>query len=285
MVTVFLIFFALALEYVYDPISNMKDTAVIDNSFSKFKNYLKNYKLEKSYIYLSFPIVIFLIFSILDYLLYNLMHPLFSFLLGLVVLVYCLKPNEFNLKLEHLKFTIQSKVDLDNSSRFRYILHADKNDQLDSLTNNIFHNSIRNIFSVIFTFLLLGPAGALAYIIIDNFIYSEYIKIDQKSKKILRLLLSIIEYIPVRVCAFTFAMVANFEQCLNQWKVIKDSKDLYDMNIYLINSVGFASFEKIKDENTNINREKIIFAQSMISRSLLAWLSIIGFLVITGVFI
>ena len=57
------------------------------------------------------------------------------------------------------------------------------------------------------------------------------------------------------------------------------------MNIYLINSVGFASFEKIKDENTNINREKIIFAQSMISRSLLAWLSIIGFLVITGVFI
>ena len=285
MVTVFLIFFALALEYVYDPISNMKDTALIDNSFSKFKNYLKNYKLEKSYIYLSFPIVIFLIFSILDYLLYNLMHPLFSFLLGLVVLVYCLKPNEFNLKLEHLKFTIESKVDLDNSSRFRYILHADKNDQLDSLTNNIFHNSIRNIFSVIFTFLLLGPAGALAYIIIDNFIYSEYIKIDQKSKKILRLLLSIIEYIPVRVCAFTFAMVANFEQCLNQWKVIKDSKDLYDMNIYLINSVGFASFEKIKDENTNINREKIIFAQSMISRSLLAWLSIIGFLVITGVFI
>jgi membrane protein required for beta-lactamase induction len=285
MVTVFLIFFALALEYVYDPISNMKDTAVIDNSFSKFKNYLKNYKLEKSYIYLSFPIVIFLIFSILDYLLYNLMHPLFSFLLGLVVLVYCLKPNEFNLKLEHLKFTIQSKVDLDNSSRFRYILHADKNDQLDSLINNIFYNSIRNIFSVIFTFLLLGPAGALAYIIIDNFIYSEYIKIDQKSKKILRLLLSIIEYIPVRVCAFTFAMVANFEQCLNQWKVIKDSKDLYDMNINLINSVGFASFEGIKDENTNINREKIIFAQSMISRSLLAWLSIIGFLVITGVFI
>jgi membrane protein required for beta-lactamase induction len=285
MVTVFLIFFALALEYVYDPISNMKDTAVIDNSFSKFKNYLKNYKLEKSYIYLSFPIVIFLIFSILDYLLYNLMHPLFSFLLGLVVLVYCLKPNEFNLKLEHLKFTIESKVDLDNSSRFRYILHADKNDQLDSLINNIFYNSIRNIFSVIFTFLLLGPAGALAYIIIDNFIYSEHMKVDQKSKKVLRLLLSIIEYIPVRVCAFTFAVVANFEQCLNQWKVIKNAKDMHNMNITLINSVGYASFEKIKDENANIDLEKIIYAQSMISRSLLAWLSVIGFLVITGVFI
>ena len=148
MVTAFLIFFALVLEYVYDPISNMKDTAVIDNSFLKFKNYLKNYKLEKSYIYLSFPIVIFLIFSVLDYLLNNLIHPLFSFLLGLAVLVYCLKPNEFNLKLEHLKFAIESKVDLDSSNRFKYILHAGKNDQLDSIINNIFYNSIRNIFLV-----------------------------------------------------------------------------------------------------------------------------------------
>ena len=59
------------------------------------------------------------------------------------------------------------------------------------------------------------------------------------------------------------------------------------MNINLINSVGFASFEKIKDENGNedINIDKIIYAKSMISRSLLAWLSIIGFLIITGVFI
>ena len=285
MVTAFLIFFALVLEYVYDPISNMKNTAVIDNSFLKFKNYLKNYNLEKSYIYLSFPIVIFLIFSILDYLLTNLMHPLFSFLLSLAVLVYCLKPNEFNLKLEHLKFTIESKVDLDSSNRFKYILYSDKNDQLDSIINNIFYSSIRNIFSVTFTFLLLGPAGALAYIILDNFIYSEHIKVDQKSKKVLRLLVSIIEYIPVRVCAFTFAVVANFEQCLNQWKVIKNAKDMHNMNITLINSVGYASFEKIKDENANIDLEKIIYAQSMISRSLLAWLSVIGFLVITGIFI
>ena len=285
MVTAFLIFFALVLEFVYDPISNMKDTAVIDNSFLKFKNYLKNYKLEKSYIYLSFPIVIFLIFSVLDYLLNNLIHPLFSFLLGLAVLVYCLKPNEFNLKLEHLKFAIESKIDLDSSNRFKYILHAGKNDQLNSIIDNIFYNSIRNIFSVIFTFLLLGPAGALAYIIIDNSIYSEHMKVDQKSKKVLRLLLSIIEYMPVRVCAFTFAVVANFEQCLNQWKVIKNTKDMHNMNISLINSVGYASFEKIKDANANIDLEKIIYAQSMISRSLLAWLSVIGFLVITGVFI
>ena len=285
MVTAFLIFFALVLEYVYDPISNMKDTAILDSSFLKFKNYLKNYKLEKSYVYLSFPIVIFLIFNILDYLLYNLLHPLFSFLLSLAVLVYCLKPNEFNLKLEHLKFAIESKIDLDSSNRFKYILYADKNDQLDSIINNIFYNSIRNIFSVIFTFLLLGPAGSLSYIILDNFIYGEQLKVDQKSKKLLKFLVSIVEYIPIRICAFTFAMVANFEQCLKQWKTVKNNKDIYSENINITNSVGFASFEEIKDKNENVSLEKIIYSQSMIARSLLAWLSIVGFLIITGVFV
>lgn len=285
MVTAFLIFFALVLEYVYDPISNMKDTAILDSSFLKFKNYLKNYKLEKSYIYLSFPIVIFLIFNILDYLLYNLLHPLFSFLLSLAVLVYCLKTNEFNLKLEHLKFAIESKIDLDSSNRFKYILYADKNDQLDSIINNIFYNSIRNIFSVIFTFLLLGPAGSLSYIILDNFIYGEQLKVDQKSKKLLKFLVSIVEYIPIRICAFTFAVVANFEQCLKQWKTVKNNKDIYSENINITNSVGFASFEEIKDKNENVSLEKIIYSQSMIARSLLAWLSIVGFLIITGVFV
>ena len=285
MVTAFLIFFALVLEYVYDPISNMKDTAILDSSFLKFKNYLKNYKLEKSYIYLSFPIVIFLIFNILDYLLYNLLHPLFSFLLSLAVLVYCLKPNEFNLKLEHLKFAIESKIDLDSSNRFKYILYADKNDQLDSIINNIFYNSIRNIFSVIFTFLLLGPAGSLSYIILDNFIYGEQLRGDQKSKKLLKFLVSIVEYIPIRICAFTFAVVANFEQCLKQWKTVKNNKDIYSENINITNSVGFASFEEIKDKNENVSLEKIIYSQSMIARSLLAWLSIVGFLIITGVFV
>ena len=38
MTTAFLIFFALALEYIYDPISNMKDTFVIDSAFSKYQN-------------------------------------------------------------------------------------------------------------------------------------------------------------------------------------------------------------------------------------------------------
>ena len=122
MTTAFLIFFALALEYIYDPISNMKDTFVIDSTFSKFQNQIKSYKFDKITVLMLFPIIVILIFTVLDYFLYNFIHPFFSFLLGLIALLYCLKPSEFNQKLENLKFSIENNTDLDESSRFEYIL-------------------------------------------------------------------------------------------------------------------------------------------------------------------
>ena len=282
MITAFLIFFALILEYIYDPVSNMKDTAVIDKFFMKFRDLFKSYKFEKIIIYLSFPIFIFVIVNILDYALYNFLHPFFSFLLSLIVLLYCLKPNEFSQKLDNLKFAIQSETDQEQSDRYRYILHANKNDEIDSIVNNIFYNSMRSIFSILFIFLLLGPAGCLGYIIIDNYIYSKQIKVDQKSKKFIKLVVSILEFLPIRICAFTFAVVANFELCLDKWRSLKHHKEIYNSNSNLINIIGLASF---KGDDDNLALAKVIYAQSIISRSLLAWLSVIGLLVISGVII
>ena len=282
MITAFLIFFALILEYIYDPVSNMKDTAVIDKFFMKFRDLFKSYKFEKIIIYLSFPIFIFVIVNILDYALYNFLHPFFSFLLSLIILLYCLKPNEFSQKLDNLKFAIQSDTDQEQSDRFTYILHANKNDEIDSTVNNIFYNSMRSIFSILFIFLLLGPAGCLGYIIIDNYIYSKQIKVDQKSKKFIKLVVSILEFLPIRICAFTFAVVANFELCLDKWRSLKHHKEIYNSNSNLINIIGLASF---KGDDDNLALAKVIYAQSIISRSLLAWLSVIGLLVISGVII
>ena len=50
MITALLIFFALILEYVYDPVSNMKNTAVIDATFEKFRNLVNNYIDNKYYV-------------------------------------------------------------------------------------------------------------------------------------------------------------------------------------------------------------------------------------------
>ena len=276
MITALLIFFALILEYIYDPVSNMKNTAIIDTTFEKFKNLVKNYIDNKYYIYLLFPISIIIVYSIITYITDNYLHTFFSFIINLIVLIYCLKPSEFNNKIEDLKILHDDK---EGDQRFDYILS--KHNRKD-LIDNIFYNSTRSIFTVFFYFLILGPSGSLAFIILDNYIYSKEIKIDQKSKKGLKNIISIIEYIPIRLCAFAFAVVANFELCSRAWKSSKKEKSLYGSNIILINTVGMSSYTEPGNDD---QEEKIIFIQSTIYRTFLSWLSLTGFLIISGIFI
>ena len=91
---------------------------------------------------------------------------------------------------------------------------------------------------------------------------------------------------PIRLCSFSFAVVGNFELCVSAWKDIKQQKELYHYNRLLVNIIGISSY---KEDNggseINILLDRILYIQSIISRSLLAWLSLIGFLVITGIFI
>jgi membrane protein required for beta-lactamase induction len=278
MITALLIFFALIFEYIYDPVSNMKNTAVIDTAFDRFRNFVKNYIDNKYYIYLLFPISIMIIYSIIIYITDNYLHEFFSFIINLIVLVYCLKPSEFNSKLEELKILQDNK---ENDQRFDYILSSHNKNLID----NIFYNSTRSIFTVFFCFLLLGPSGSLAFIILDNYIYSKEIKIDQKSKKGLKNIISIIEYIPIRLCSFAFAVVANFELCSRAWKSSKKEKSLYDSNITLINTVGISSYIELENNSEGSQDDKIIFIQSIIYRTFLSWLSLTGFLIISGVFL
>ena len=279
MITALLIFFALILEYFYDPVSNMKNTAVIDSTFEKFRNLVKNYIDSKYYIYLLFPISIIVIYSIITYIIDNYLHEFFSFIINLIVLLYCLKPSEFNSKIEDLKILQDNQ---EGDQRFDYVLSSHNN---KDLIDNIFYNSTRSIFTVFFCFLVLGPSGSLAFIILDNYIYSKEIKIDQKSKKGLKNIISIIEYIPVRLCSFAFAVVANFELCSRAWKSSKKEKSLYDLNIKLINTVGISSYSEPENDSGNNREDKIIFIQSIIYRTFLSWLSLTGFLIISGIFV
>jgi membrane protein required for beta-lactamase induction len=278
MITALLIFFALILEYVYDPVSSMKNTAVINTTFERFRDLVKNYIDNKYYVYLLFPISVIVIYSVIIYVTDNYLHEFFSFIINLIVLVYCLKPSEFNSKIEDLKILKDSKG---GDQRFDYFLSSNNKDMID----NIFYNSTRSIFTVFFCFLVLGPSGSLAFIILDNYIYSKEMKIDQKSKKGLKNIISIVEYIPVRLCSFAFAVVANFELCSKAWKSSKKEKSLYDLNVTLINAVGISSYKEPENDSEGDREEKIIFIQSIIYRTFLSWLSLTGFLIISGVFV
>ena len=92
MTTAFLIIFSLLIEYIYDPISNMKDTHVMQSLIEKYKEYFKDYFNNKYALYLFFAVLIFILINIIILLVDLILHPFFSFLINLIILVYCLPP-------------------------------------------------------------------------------------------------------------------------------------------------------------------------------------------------
>ena len=289
MITALLLIFALVIEYIYDPISNMKDTLVINNIYKKYVSIIKSYISEKYILNILFPIILVIFILISTYLLEHYMHSFFSFTLNLIILVYCLKPNEYNEKMEDIKFSVEHEKDIPEDDRLKYLMASisekKSNDDITEITNNLFYNSTRSIFTVLFWFLVLGPAGCLGYIVLDYFIYGNGIRIDQKSKKKLEIIFGLIEYIPARLSAFSFAIVGNFENSLNAWKNLKSNVDLHKENIVLVNTIGLSSFEIIGNNEQDALLEKMSYIQTIISRSLLAWLSFTMLLIIGGFFI
>ena len=289
MITILLLIFALVIEHIYDPISNMKDTLVINNVYKKYVSIIKSYVSKKLVQNILFPIILIIFILISTYLLEYYIHVFFSFVLNLIILVYCLKPNEYNRKIEDIKFSIEHGKDIPEDNRLKYLTASlsDKksNNDITQIINNLFYNSTRSIFTVLFWFLFLGPAGSLGYIVLDYFIYEKDIRIDKKSKKELKIIIGLIEYIPVRLSVFSFAIVGNFENSLKAWKNLKNNTDLHKGNIDLVNTIGLSSFKIIDNNEEDALLEKLSYIQTIISRSLLAWLSFVMFLIIGGFFI
>ena len=269
MTTAFLIIFSLLIEYIYDPISNMKDTHVMQSLIEKYKEYFKEYFNNKYVLYLFFAVLIFILINIILLLVDLILHPFFSFLINLIILVYCLRPGEFNRIIDEVKLL----DDVKNSKNFEikrmnYILADNLYSSADDKRSIIFYSSTRNIFNVLFWFLILGPAGALAYISIDFMVNGS---------------IGIIEFIPIHLTLLSFALVDDFETCKKHWQSISMKKDLYLSNIDLITTIGL----NLVIRNDDLNDDEFFYtnAQIIIFRALLAWLSIIVLLIFGGFFI
>lgn len=283
MITGLLIAFSLLIEYIYDPISNMKDTRVLQLTIEKYKEYIKEYFNKQYLLYLLFPIIIYILISIIILLVDSILHPFFGFLINLIILIYCLRPGEFNRIIDEIKLI----GDINESKQFNkkrtdYILASESKKPSNDIRSSVFYSSTRNIFNVLFWFLFLGPAGSLAYISLD-FMINGKMRIDSLSKKKLKIFIGYIEYIPIHLTLLSFALVDDFQTCKKNWQKISNNKDLYLSNIELINSIGV----NLINRESELDDNDIFYtnAQMIIFRALLAWFSIIILLIFGGFFI
>ena len=113
-------------------------------------------------------ILTMLILSFVDYL-----SSIIYLLLSLIFLLYSLRTNQFNRDIEELKIKLEfNKDSVDKTILFSLCPNLKQTRAKTNLNGlvikNLFFNSVRNTFSIIFVFIILGAPAALAYKVLDT---------------------------------------------------------------------------------------------------------------------
>ncbi|MEL0172735.1 MAG: hypothetical protein VW871_04195 [Gammaproteobacteria bacterium] len=284
MITVSLILIALAIEYFYDDIKKYRRNDIVIKSYSLFEQFFNDEKYSKDIKFLLFLVAILFFSMILVTLSYYLSSVLY-YLLSLLLVLFSLRTNEYNREIEEFKIKLEfNKDSIDNKMLFSLCPNLKQTRAKSNINNlvikNLFFNSMRNTFSVIFVFILLGAPAAMTYKIIDLMLYSDIFKINIQTKNNIKKYVYFIDYIPIRLTSYSLSIVSNYDRVIDKINNLKLSNNMYLSNIEYINQTGEAVYDASQKEI-----DQIIQIQNILSRTLIAWLSIIFLLGITGFFI
>ena len=284
MITVSLILIALAIEYFYDDIKKYRRNDVVIKSYSLFEQVFKDDKYSKDIRFLLFLVAV-LFFAMLLVTLSFYLSSILYYLLSLLLVLFSLRTNEYNREIEEFKIKLEfNKDSIDNKMLFSLCPNLKqtraKSDINNLVIKNLFFNSMRNTFSVIFVFILLGAPAALTYKVIDLMLYSDIFKINIQTKNNIKKYVYFIDYIPIRITSYSLSIVSNYDRVIDKINNLKLSNNMYLSNVEYINQTGEAVYDASQKEI-----DQIIQIQNILSRTLIAWLSIIFLLGITGFFI
>ena len=284
MTTILIIITVLILEYFYDDIKKYRGSEIILEPYYLFQKKIGAIDFIKNKSNLIFVLLVLILGMIIMTISYHISSFLY-FIISLIVLAYSLRTNQYNKDIEELKIKFEFKKDnIDKSLLFTICPNLKQTKVKSNINNlvikNIFFNSIRNTFSVLFYFILLGAPAALAYKVLDYMIYNDGFKITAKGKQDLKKFMYYIDYIPVRLTSYTFSIVSNYDEVMNKLDNLKLSNNNYLSNIEFINQTGESVYNETAKESA-----QIVQIQNILARTLITWLGVISLLAITGIFI
>ena len=284
MITVSLILIALAIEYFYDDIKKYRKNDIVIKSYSLFEQFFNDEKYSKDIKFLLFLVAV-LFFAMLLVTLSSYLSTVVYYLLSLLLILFSLRTNEYNREIEEFKIKLEfNKDSIDNKMLFYLCPNLKQTRAKSNINNlvikNLFFNSMRNTFSVIFVFILLGAPAAMTYKIIDLMLYSDIFKINIQTKNNIKKYVYFIDYIPIRLTSYSLSIVSNYDRVIDKINNLKLSNNMYLSNVEYINQTGEAVYDASQKEI-----DQVIQIQNILSRTLIAWLSIIFLLGITGFYL
>lgn len=226
-------------------------------------------------------VVILMPFIIITALLYygvgGLFYENIQSLLAVIILIYCFGPGDFRRQLEAYITVWQENASDQLVSDYANVLLATKVPVTDeqrarAISEVAILEFNQQVFSVLFWFIILGPLGAVLYRIITMIVYYAALPENQLGKLFYsaNLMKQLLEWLPLRLLGFLYALVGNFRQtfsfmCLNSISNLNYNQSLASHSALL--AIGAKPADSA---SANIEENRALLA--LFDRALIIWL-------------
>ena len=230
-----------------------------------------------------------LIQSALDDVLFGL--PLFAF--AFVILFFCWGPRELDADID----AVLKAPDRDQRLAAAQALRPDSANaplplEATALVEATFASALSRWFGVLFWFVLLGPAGALAYrmiqLIARHAAFAD--DLDARQHEIAERTARILDWAPAHLVALTLALVSDFDAVLRTWRDYHAAPGhgFFTLDLGFLGALARAGVDAdviagdgyATDVNDPLN--ELADARRVLRRVLLAWLAVLALIVLVS---
>ncbi len=162
--------------------------------------------------------------ALIQALLHHVLGGVLEFLFATGVLLYCLGPRNLDRQVEDF-VDAWDEGDQDKASEIVQDLVADdppgsQQDFTRTVTDGILKQACYRIFGILFWFMVLGPLGALLYRLSRDLHTGVAVDMepDKEFLNSVRRLLEILNWLPARITAASYALAGNFQEAIIGWR-------------------------------------------------------------------
>lgn len=207
-------------------------------------------------------------------------------LFATLVLLFSLGPKDLQRQVQSFVDACDSENEEDKT-RIGYELASGNTAQKDrtygqTIALGVLKQSYLRTFSVIFWFILLGPIGAILYRA-SHTLKMKLPEMDDMGldfRSGVNRLLYILDWVPARITAFTYALSGNFHDATGKWWDAHEDNDEADSIINRAGSGALGLDNTVSDtDGPAMNAE---MAQGLALRSLTIWVGVLAVITITN---
>jgi len=239
------------------------------------------------------PLAVFLACVLVQFALAKVMFGLPAFAFAFAVLFYCWGPRDLDADIE----AVLKAPDGDRRSGAVQALRPDP--AVDTLplqaapiVEATFLSALSRWFGVLFWFVLLGPAGALAYRIVQLLARNATFRarIDAEQQAWLERAARVLDWAPAHLAALTLALVSDFDAVLGRWRDYHAAhgQGYFTLDLGFLGAIARAGVEADVVAGDGYATEvddplrALEDARTLLRRILVVWLALLALVVLAG---